>query len=415
MYAYFNAADAKTKLIMSNYNGFDSGFAELPGLPVPDAEAQAHSLRLQEVIAEEMAVNGGRLSFARFMDLALYAPGLGYYSGGSYKLGAMGDFVTAPEISPLFSRCLARQVAQVLTALDGGDILEVGGGSGRMAADMLESLLAEDRLPDHYYILERSADLRDRQYALLKNRLPALTNRIIWLDQLPETGFCGVVVANELLDAMPVHCFSIVQGGAVELYVERECDRWCWSPGTPSSPQLVRAIERIQQNENLPPGYMSEINLAGPAWINSVADTLSAGMILLIDYGFPRHEYYHHDRNHGTLLCHYRHRVHADPFVLVGLQDITAHVDFSLIAEAGDSAGLKVAGYTTQAAFLLAGGITDLVNEADSELVRIEWTQHIKKLTLPHEMGELYKVLALTRNINEPLQNFTLRDLRHRL
>ena len=385
------------------------------GLPLPDAAAQAHSARLQQVIAEEMAGCGGHLSFARFMELALYAPGLGYYSSGSPKLGAGGDFITAPEWSPLFSRCLARQVAQVLVALGGGDVLEVGGGSGVMAADILESLLADDCLPRRYYILELSADLRDRQQALLKKRLPHIQDRIIWLERLPEPGFRGVIVANELLDALPVHCFTITEAGAAELYVEQTDGRWSWCQDEPSSAELSERIEGLQQAEDLPVGYISEINLAAEAWVVSMSDILTAGMLLLIDYGFTRREYYHPQRNRGTLMCHYRHRAHGDPFILVGLQDITAHVDFTELAEAAYAAGMKVAGYTTQAAFLLALGITGFMNEVDDELARLEWAQQIKKLTMPHEMGDLFKVLALTRSFNGSLLGFNLRDLRDRL
>jgi SAM-dependent MidA family methyltransferase len=385
------------------------------GLPLPDAAAQAHSARLQRVIAEEMADNGGRLSFARFMELALYAPGLGYYSGGSPKLGPEGDFMTAPEWSHLFSRCLARQVAQVLVALGGGDVLEVGGGSGVMAADILESLLADDCLPRRYYILELSADLRDRQQSLLKNRLPHIQDRIIWLERLPEPGFRGVIVANELLDALPVHCFTIAEAGAAELYVERRDEQWSWCQGEPSSAELSGRIEGLQQAEDLPVGYISEINLAAEAWVASMAEMLAAGLLLLIDYGFPRREYYHPQRNRGTLMCHYRHRAHANPFILVGLQDITAHVEFTALAEAAYAAGMKVAGYTTQAAFLMAQGITEFMSEADDELTRLRWAQQIKKLTMPHEMGDLFKVLALTREFDEPLRGFGLRDMRNHL
>lgn len=385
------------------------------GLPPPGAAAQAHSLQLQQVIAEEMAENGGRTSFARFMELALYEPGLGYYSGGSRKLGSEGDFMTAPEWSPLFSRCLARQVAQVLASLNGGDVLEVGGGSGIMAADLLGALLAADCLPGRYYILERSGDLRERQQALLKNRLPQVLDRIVWLEKLPEPGFCGVVLANELLDALPVHCFTITQAGGAELYVERVNDQWQWRPGVPSSSELAECIKGLQRSENLPLGYTSEINLTAQAWIGSVADILAQGMLLIIDYGFPRHEYYHPDRSRGTLMCHYRHRAHEDPFILIGLQDITAHVDFTAMAEAAYAADLRIAGYTTQAAFLLANGITEYMSEVDDESARLEWAQHIKKLTLPHEMGELFKVLALTRNFDESLRGFSLRDMRHHL
>ena len=385
------------------------------GLPLPDAAAQAHSAHLQRMIAEEMADSGGRLSFARFMELALYAPGLGYYSGGSPKLGAEGDFITAPECSPLFSRCLARQVAQVLVSLGGGDVLEVGGGSGVMAADILESLLADDCLPRRYYILELSADLRDRQQTVLKTRLPHIQDRIIWLERLPEPGFRGVVVANELLDALPVHCFTITEAGTAELYVERRDEQWSWCQGKPSSAELTARIESLQRAEKLPVGYISEINLAAEAWVASIADILTAGMLLLIDYGFPRREYYHSERNRGTLMCHYRHHAHSDPFILVGLQDITAHVEFTALAEAAYAAGMKVAGYTTQAAFLLALGITGFINEVDDELRRLEWAQQIKKLTMPHEMGDLFKVLALTSNLEGSLQGFALRDLRDRL
>ena len=385
-------------------------------LPCPDATAQAHSIQLQRLIAEEMAVNGGRLSFAQFMELALYAPGMGYYSGGSHKLGAEGDFMTAPEMSPLFSRCLARQMAQVLGALDDGDVLEVGGGSGKMAADILEYLLAEDCLPDRYYILERSGDLRARQQAFLENRLPHnIQDRVVWLEQLPEPGFRGVVVANELLDALPVHCFTITQSGAAELFVVCENGKWRWHPDVPSSSELARFIEELRLSNNLPVGYISEINLTARAWVASVADILSEGMLLLIDYGFPHHEYYHLDRNRGTLMCHYRHRAHGDPFILVGLQDVTTHVNFTAIAEAAHGAGLRVAGYTTQAAFLLANGITELLQEADDGPTRMDWSHQIKKLTLPHEMGELFKVLALTRSIDEPLRGVSFRDMRAHL
>ena len=400
---------------MNHDTDFKPHDASRTGLPLPDTAAQAHSARLQRVIAEEMADNGGSLSFARYMELALYAPGLGYYSGGSPKLGAEGDFITAPELSPLFSRCLARQVAQVLASLGGGDVLEVGGGSGAMAADILESLHAEDCLPRRYYILELSADLRDRQRALLKARLPDIQERVVWLESLPEPGFRGVIVANELLDALPVHCFTITESGAAELYVERRDEQWSWSRAEPSSAELTERIEGLRRAGNLPLGYISEINLAAEAWVASMADILAAGVLLLIDYGFPRREYYHPERIRGTLMCHYRHRTHDDPFVLVGLQDITAHVDFTALAEAAYAADMKVAGYTTQAGFLLALGITEFMNEADDELTRLEWAQQIKKLTMPHEMGELFKVLALARNFDESLQGFALRDLRHRL
>ncbi|MEJ2653492.1 MAG: SAM-dependent methyltransferase [Gammaproteobacteria bacterium] len=400
---------------MSDDPGFSSRSTVLQGLPAPDPIAQAHSLKLQELIAGEAAAHNGRITFARFMELALFAPGLGYYSGGSRKLGAEGDFITAPEWSPLFARCLARQVEQVLTVMNGGDILEVGPGSGMMAADLLEALERAACLPGRYYLLERSGELRARQQVILKNRLPHLYRRLVWLERLPEPGFRGVVLANELLDALPVHCFTVTDAGAAELYVRAGHGRWQWQADAPSSGELAGRIERLMQEMHLPVGYVSEINLNAEAWIRSVADLLETGLILLIDYGFPRHEYYHPDRSSGTLMCHYRHRAHDDPFVLVGLQDITAHVDFTAMAEAAHAAGLQVAGYTTQAAFLLANGIAEFMNDAGDERSRLERAQQIKTLTSPHEMGELFKVLALTRNFDGQLQGFTLRDLRRRL
>lgn len=383
-------------------------------LPPPDPAARQQSEQLQQVIAAEMRVNGGRLSFARYMELALYAPGLGYYSGGATKLGASGDFITAPESSPLFARCLARQAAQVLTELGGGELLEVGAGSGAMAVHLLESLAAADCLPRRYLILERSAELRARQHGLLAARLPALSGRVAWIESLPEA-FRGVVVANELLDAFPVHVFTVGANGAVEQYVEQHHLGWRWCEGAISDPLLAERIAVLREEAALPVGYTSEINFAAEAWVRSVADCLHAGLVLLIDYGFPRHEYYHPQRSRGTLMCHYRHRAHDDPLILTGLQDITAHVDFTAIAEAGYEAGLEVSGYTTQGAFLLATGIAELLDEARDELTRLKWSQQVKKLTLPHEMGELFKVLALTRGVHQPLIGFAWRDLRNRL
>ena len=400
---------------MSNEPKFQARSAMLTDLPPPDPAAQAQSERLQQLIAGEMAANGGRLSFARFMELALYAPGLGYYSGGLTKLGAEGDFITAPEWSPLFARCLARQVTQVLAALGSGDVLEAGAGSGVLAVDLLEALASADCLPNRYFILERSGELRARQQALFKKRLHHLQGRIVWLEQLPEPGFRGVILANELLDALPVHCFTLTEEGAVERCVTRENEQWQWCAAPLGDAALAGRIAALRHDGNLAAGYTSEANFAAEAWIRSMADRLGAGMILLIDYGFPRREYYHPERTGGTLMCHYRHRAHADPLVLVGLQDITAHVDFTAMAEAGHAAGLEVAGYTMQASFLLAAGILELMNNVEDERVRLQWAQQIKKLTLPHEMGELFKVLALTRNIDGPFLGFALRDLRGRL
>ena len=387
-------------------------------LPVPDEDSLRHSQRLAGLIRDEIERQGGRITFARYMELALYSPGLGYYSAGLNKFGAAGDFVTAPEISPLFARCVARQCRQVLQALGGGDILEFGAGSGVMAADLLAELEALNSLPQQYFIMEISAELRERQRATLLQRIPHLSGRVIWLDELPKQKLRGVVFANEVLDAMPVHCFQLNAEEASELYVACEDDTFVWRAGPLSDPALAECIAEIRAaSRDLEPGYISEINLAGPAWVQAVAAAIESGMLLLIDYGYPRHELYHPERASGTLLCHYRHRAHDDPFLYPGLQDITAHVDFTALAEAGHTAGLQIAGYTTQGNFLLGCGLTDLAAgvPADEVRQRVQLAEQIKRLTLPGEMGETFKALAMTRNCSNPLLGFKLRDLRDRL
>jgi len=393
-------------------------FPEVDNLPAPGAAAQAHSDRLCALIRDEIAACGGQISFARYMALALYAPGLGYYSAGSYKLGEAGDFVTAPELSPLFSRCVARQCQQVLTDLGGGDILEVGAGSGVMAADVLAELESLDCLPEHYFILEVSADLRQRQQETVAERVPHLAGRVHWIDALPAAGFQGVVLANELLDAMPVHVFGMATAGQHEHYVACDDGRFVWRDGPLSDARLAEHIVTLIDGQGeFAPGYVSEINLAAEDWLRSIAALLTRGMVLLIDYGFPRREYYHAQRSGGTLMCHYRHRAHPDPLILPGLQDITAHVDFTALAEVASESGLSVAGFTTQAYFLLSSGLNDMTAASDPNDVRqhLLLMQQVKKLTLPSEMGELFKVMALTRDVDVPLLGFTFQDQRRRL
>lgn len=379
--------------------------------PPPGAEEQAHSERLMRRLREEVAQAGGAIPFSRFMELALYAPGLGYYAAGKHKFGAAGDFVTAPELGPLFARCLARQCRQILQALGGGEILEAGAGSGALAADLLLELEALGRLPERYLILELSNELRDRQAETLRRKAPHLLKRAHWLDALPAD-FRGVMLANELLDALPVERFKVTDSGVRQLYVASENDRFVWRE-KPADDGIRARIEPLA----LSPGYTSEINFTAEAWVRSAADALKQGVMLLIDYGFPRAEFYHPQRTGGTLMCHYRHRAHDDPLTLVGLQDITAHVDFSGIAAAGINAGLRLLGYTSQAAFLIGCGLEQLAAASDPDNVRrhLELTQQIKKLTLPHEMGELYKVIAFGRGVEEPLLGFTVRDRRGRL
>ncbi len=387
-------------------------------LPEPDADARAHGERVTAHIRDAIAAAGGAIPFARYMDLALHAPGLGYYSAGSAKFGEAGDFVTAPELSPLFARCLARQVREILAALGDGGVLEAGAGSGVMACELLAELERLDALPAQYAILELSADLRERQRALFAERIPHLLPRIVWLDRLPARGFTGLVIANELLDAMPVH--RVIAGRDAEEYVCWRDGRFAWTEGPLSDAHLdlrVDALYRELGRERFTDGYRIEIHLAIEAWIAAVSSALERGAVLLVDYGYARREYYHPERAGGTLMCHYRHRAHADPLILAGLQDITAHIDFTAVAEAASAHDLSVAGYTTQAYFLLGSGLQEIgASLGDLPTVeRMQIAQQIRRLTLPGEMGEKFKVIALARGLEIPLSGFSLRDERGRL
>jgi SAM-dependent MidA family methyltransferase len=389
-------------------------------LPTPDPQALEHVRRVTGRIHEEIRSAGGRITFARYMALALYEPGLGYYSAGASKFGRAGDYVTAPELSSLFSRCVARQCAQVLAA-GGRDILEFGAGTGAMARDIMTALAAAGRPPDNYFILEVSAELRRRQRETLEQGCPGQMARVHWLDRLPVGDFTGVVLANEVLDAFPVHRFQVKQDGeAGECFVRRSGAGFDWETGSPSSAELREAVAAVDRDVGLAalgPGYTSEVCLLLPGWLLGIAGVLRRGAVLLFDYGYPRREYYHPQRRDGTLACHYRHHRHADPFVYPGLQDITAHVDFTAVAQAAQAAGLDVAGYTNQANFLLATDLHEAASGASDGTARgtFEVAQQIKVLTLPQEMGELIKVMALTRGVDYPLQGFSLRDYRGRL
>ena len=387
-------------------------------LPAPDPAAAAHSARLLEQIRVEITAAGGAISFARFMDLALYAPGLGYYRAGARKFGPDGDFVTAPELSPLFSRCLARQCRQILEALGGGTLLELGAGTGVMAADLLRELRALDALPERYAILELSGELRQRQHQTLAERTPELLDRVVWLDTLPDPGLRGVVLGNEVLDALPVERFRVTEAGPRRLAVSWNETRLDWMEGD-EDPEVTAAVAGIEQALGwpLPSGYVSEYVPHLEAWLRTIAGTLAAGALLFVDYGYPRRDYYHPERAAGTLLCHYRHRVHDDPLILPGLQDITASVDFTAVADAALAAGLEVAGYTAQNYFLFGCGLMELLAEADpaDTLRYLEQTRQVKLLTLPGEMGERFQAIALTRDLDLPLRGFTMRDERGRL
>ena len=382
-------------------------------LPPLSGDEREHSERLITRICREIEAHQGWLSFERYMEMALYEPGLGYYSAGSRKLGADGDFITAPEISPLFSRCVASQSAQVLSAIGGGDVLEFGAGSGVMAAEVLLELERLQQLPARYFILDVSADLRARQRATLEERAPHLLARVQWLDALPEA-FEGVMLANEVLDAMPVQRFRIRANDVNALGVTWQLGRLDWSEvrAPTSVANAVRAIER-DLGYAFPDRYTSEINLHLPAWIAGVAAVLKRGVALLIDYGLPRRDYYRLDRNEGTLLCHFRHRFHDDALVNVGLQDIGAWVDFTAVAAAAADAGLRVAGYCTQSQFLMGTGIDRYLAALASEDLpaRMQVARQAMVLTLPNEMGERFKVIGLSRGVDELLIGFSVRDL----
>jgi SAM-dependent MidA family methyltransferase len=385
----------------------------LPPLSVDEAQ---HSKAVAALLSEQIAAAGGWLSFERFMDLALYAPGLGYYSAGSAKIGAGGDFVTAPEVSDLFSRCVAQQCAEVLSTT-GGDILELGAGTGRMAATVLESLAAAGVLPDRYYILEVSADLAERQRERVHTLPPALRERVVWLERLPERPIRGVMLANEVLDALPCQRFVVQSGEQVrELGASSDGNSFIERAAVPD-PGLAGACEALihELPQPLPDGYTSELCLRLESWIASVGECLERGVLLLFDYGLPRSHYYHPQRVRGTLRCHFKHLAHDDPYINVGVQDITAWVDFTRVAEAAVAAGLDVTGFGTQAAFLLATGIESFAAEASGTVEHARRAGEARRLLMPGEMGEAFKVMALTRNYDAALGGFSLQDLRHSL
>ena len=365
-------------------------------LPRPDPAALAASRALLQRIGSELEARGNWISFARYMEMALYEPGLGYYAAGAAKLGRAGDFVTAPELSPLFGRTLARQVAELLRP--GETVLELGAGSGALAKVLL------DELSCPYSILETSPQLQDHQ----KRRLGS---RATWLSRLPEC-FRGVIVANEVADALPVHAVAWRSHGVMERGVCANEGELAWSERAAAG-ELLAAARAI----DVPAPYESEIGLAARAWMRSVGACLERGAILVIDYGFPAREYYHPQRSTGTLMCHYRHRAHGDPFYLPGLQDITAHVDFSALADAAAEGGLQVLGFAGQAQFLVNCGITDVLGAEDAaDAARYApLASSANTLLSPAEMGELFKVLAVGRGVEGALMGFSSGERSHAL
>jgi SAM-dependent MidA family methyltransferase len=387
-----------------------SGPSHSAQLPVPSADARASSERLGRLIAEEIEREGGWLSFARYMELALYAPGLGYYMAGARKLGRDGDFATAPEMTPLFGRTLARQVSQ-LAGLGLGEILEIGAGSGALAADLLLELERLGCAPQNYLILELSPDLRERSRDTMARRAPHLLERVAWLNRLPPQ-FTGVVIGNEVLDAMPARVFQREGDDLLELGVTLSDGKFAWAA------RATEAASALADPSCWPAdGYRSEVQDAAAGFVRSLGAVLVRGAALFVDYGFPQREYYHPQRSGGTLMCHYRHRAHDDPFFLPGLQDITTHVDFSAIARAGEEAGLEILGYASQAQFLVNCGITELLAATPAANVAgyAPLAAQAQKLLSPTEMGELFKVIALGKDVPPALVGFAHGDKRHTL
>ncbi len=400
---------------------FDQRISRLR-LPEPDEVALGLSADLQKKIHFAIMENGGSISFEQYMQMSLYEPGLGYYSAGSSKFGEQGDFVTAPELSPVFSRCLANQCRQILLEITSGCILELGPGTGVMAIDIMRELERKNILPEVYYMLEPSADLRQRQKQKVKSEIPHLRERMVWLERLPEEEIEGIILANEVVDAMPVRRIEI-DHEFLEIVVTSESGagdqvgfKWNKKAIDQTSMKVVqKMLATLKQTLSMP--YTLEINFYIKPWLNSLGAVLNKGLILISDYGYPRKELFHPQRRTGTLACHYRHHVHDDPFLYPGLQDITASVDFTAIAEAAADVDLHVAGFTTQAHFLIACGLDPFVLEQETDDVaeRTRMTHQISKLTMPDEMGEKFKFIGLTKSLDIQLQGFSFIDQRARL
>ncbi len=389
----------------------------LADLPHLSSTHQAQSEALRQLIINAIQQDETQsISFARFMALALYEPNFGYYTASLNKLGEQGDFVTAPEISPLFAQCLGRQCQEVFGQWGGGDILEIGAGTGKMAQDLLLFLERKGALPVRYKILEISPDLKQRQQDRLKAQIPHLFPLIEWLDDWPDKPLSGVIIANEVVDALPVHKFLWEENSIQEMRVTHVENNFTWHCAPLASPPLENRLAQLKLNYfNETLRYESEVCLGLYDWMNKLSAVLQQGLILIIDYGFPAHEYYHPDRCLGTSMCYYQHRGHSNPFVLVGLQDLTASVDFSLLARYAIEAGLDLAGFTSQAAFLINSGLLQCMEECYNAIAAVDINRQVQYLTSPNEMGELIKVIGLTRGYQSTLQGFLQYDKRARL
>jgi len=376
----------------------------------PDTPASRHSIAVAQHLRGQIEDAGGVLPFDQYMDIALYAPGLGYYATGTRKFGQGGDFVTAPEIGPLFGGCLAHEVGLVLETIDDACLLEFGAGSGALAQSLIEALSADGRLPSRYCILEISPDLRERQRQRLEPLAEHHGLKIEWLEQLPDGPLQGVILANEVVDAFAVTRFRVIEGRPWRAGISIDGDGFAWEWIDDLDPDSGAA--KIVQQYELVEGYISEVCPRAEAWIHALGVSLQRGLALVIDYGFPAREYYLPERSQGTLRCHYQHRAHNDPLILPGIQDVTCHVNFSALAEAGRTAGFDVLGYTSQESYLLALGLLDLATPQpdDDEKLMLARAAEVKQLILPSQMGEAFKVMAFGRNIEQALAGFKLRD-----
>ncbi len=388
-----------------------------PQLPTPSKEEFENSQLLTQEIIKNIQLNDNWLSFCNYMDMALYHPNYGYYTSGTRKIGYDGDFITAPELGSLFAFSLANQMRPILTNHPHYNILEFGAGSGKLCLNLLLELDKTFNLPGYYYILEVSAELKDRQQKELTALPLHIKNKIIWLDTLPQdNSFQGIIIANEVLDAMPVNLFNIDNDGICELGLSVINNQIIWQT-KPADIVLCNYLEThiipvLKQNNAKYP-YLSEVNLLAKDWLCSVSQCLNQGIILLIDYGFNSSQYYHHDRNQGTLMCHYKHYAHQDPLLYPGIQDITAHVDFTSLAQTAIENDLEISVYLDQAHFLLANNITSYIDDNKNKQEIFKLKQDLKILTNPSEMGELFKVMILNKNVDhtffEYLQSFDRR------
>lgn len=378
-------------------------------------EAQQHSDALKELIKEQIRSEGGSISFARYMHACLYTPGYGYYSAGSHKLGEQGDFTTAPEISPFFGYSIANHIIDVFAQKTQKHILEFGAGSGQLAIDIMTYLEKSHELAEVYYILEISADLRQRQQQHIQLHLPELIDRFVWLDELPEQ-FEGVILANEVCDAMPVNLINIKDHRLYERHVAITDDDFVWQDKPVTDNELKQQGAHIQTLISTD-SYETEIHLAAQQWLRTVAQSLTRGTFFIIDYGYNFDTFYSAERKQGTLCCYFRHQLNDDPFLLPGLQDITAHTEFTTLADIAVEQGLDVAGFHEQSDFLIAGGITDIAAASHKDMPAADWLQQsagLKQLLMPSQMGQQFKVLSLTRNL-ELLPRLSLNDRRYQL